>query len=197
MARMERALENLADAAEKLLEAAANARGWEDIAGAREAYDAAMAEATGAQTAYEAKRKELTLPLIRETVERICDESKNGEDFVSLIGKYSVDKSERNTEGKGYPVHPESKGWPAEFTAAAAALEKPGDISEPVMTDLGIHILYYAGDMPAGEHELTGEEQETLNEAAKYWYQTRELEEKCAQWRGEYEIETRPELLGY
>ena len=75
------------------------------------------------------------------------------------------------------------------------ALKKPGDISGPVLTDLGIHILCYASDIPAGEHELTAEERETLNASALRYYQDQELEKLIAVWRDEYDIETHPELL--
>ena len=78
---------------------------------------------------------------------------------------------------------------------AVKALQKPGDISDHVLTVLGIHILYYASDIPAGAHELTAEERETLNASALYYYQNQELEKLVAIWRDEYEIETHPELL--
>ena len=92
-------------------------------------------------------------------------------------------------------IDPDSKNWPEDFLNAVKALQKPGDISDPVLTDLGIHILYYASDIPAGTHELTAEERETLNASALYYYQNQELEKLVAIWRDEYEIETHPELL--
>ena len=60
---------------------------------------------------------------------------------------------------------------------------------------MGIHILYYASDIPAGPHRLTDEERNALNASALYYYQTLELEEQMEDWRNEYEIETHPELL--
>ena len=65
-----------------------------------------------------------------------------------------------------------------------------------VCTDAGIHLLYYAGDLPAGDHVLTEDEQESLNAAALYAAQSRELEKLFAEWMNDYEIETHPELLG-
>ncbi len=118
-----------------------------------------------------------------------------GIDFDSLINKYSTDKNEQNLAKGGYPVHPESKNWPEEFIKAVVALKKPGALSEPVLTDMGIHMLYYASDIPAGEHELTSEERETLNASALRYYQDQELEKLIAVWRDEYDIETHPELL--
>jgi len=43
--------------------------------------------------------------------------------------------------------------------------------------------------------EMDADEQETLNTSALYYYQNQELEKLISQWRGEYEIETHPELL--
>ena len=60
---------------------------------------------------------------------------------------------------------------------------------------MGIHILYYASDIPAGPHQLTDEERNALNASALYYYQTLELEKQMEDWMDEYEIETHPELL--
>ena len=117
------------------------------------------------------------------------------DDIVSLIRKYSTDRNEINLTGGGYPFHPSSRNWSEEFAAAASALEKPGDISGPVLSDLGIHILYYAGDIPAGAHELTPEEREMLTSSATNYYQGLELEKLIESWKQEYEIEIHPELL--
>lgn len=75
------------------------------------------------------------------------------------------------------------------------ALRKPGDISKPVLTDLGIHILCYASDIPSGAHELTPDERETLTASALNYYQNEALEKLIDDWRDEYDIETHPELL--
>ena len=167
----------------------------DDMVEPRAAYDAAAEELHEAQQEYADKRRKLTLPLIEDTVGEIKAAHAAGIDFVSLINKYSTDKNEQNFEEGGYPVHPDSKNWPEDFLNAVKALQKPGDISDPVLTDLGIHILYYASDIPAGAHELTAEERETLNASALYYYQNQELEKLVAIWRDEYEIETHPELL--
>ena len=110
-------------------------------------------------------------------------------------GNLEADLGSEELPDGGYPIHADSKNWPEEFLSAAMALAKTGDISKPIYSDLGIHILYYASDIPAGEHALTADEQETLNTSALYYYQNQELEKLISQWRGEYEIETHPELL--
>jgi parvulin-like peptidyl-prolyl isomerase len=193
-ARCNRATEALASALQTLAMAATTAAGWDDMAEPRAAYDEAAAETETAMKEYTEKREKLTLPLIQETADAIQTEYEAGTDFNSLIKKYSTDKSETNTEG-GYPVHPDSQNWSPEFIEAVMSMERPGDISGPVLTDLGIHILYYASDIPGGEHELTGTERELLNASALNYYQGLELEKLLEGWKQDYEIETHPELL--
>ena len=194
-ARVNIALQAVAEAASEVSEAALTGDSWDDVAGPRAEYDAAVSELTAAKQAYNEKRERLTLPLIRDTVEAINAEIDAGIDIDSVINKYSTDKNEQNLDKGGYPVHPDSQNWPQEFLEAAGKLETPGDFSGPVFTDMGVHILYYASDIPAGPHELTDEERQLLNASALYYYQSLELEKLMEDWMNAYEIETHPELL--
>lgn len=194
-AHVNEAARAVAEAVQKVTEAALSGDSWDDVAEPRTEYDEALEVLKSAQQAYTDKRKALALPLVRETVDAINAEIDAGIDFNSIINKYSTDKNEQNLDKGGYPVHPDSKNWPGEFLEAVGKLEKPGDTSGPVLTDMGIHILYYASDIPEGAHELTAEERSALNASALYYYQTLELEKQMEDWRNEYEIETHPELL--
>lgn len=194
-ARFTAAAQAVATALQPLADAAATAQGWDDISEPVASYAEAVKALEAVQKEVVEKREALTLPLIQTQADEIKAAFEAGVDFTSLINKYSADTNAQNTEKGGYPVHPDSKNWPAEFLRAASALEKPGDISEPVLTDLGVHILYYASDIPEGAHELTAEERETLNASALNYYQNQELEKLMADWREEYEIEAHPELL--
>lgn len=65
----------------------------------------------------------------------------NGEDFKALVKQYSDDPSARRNDGDlGY--FPYEQMVP-EFSAAAFALKKEGDISQPVETPFGIHIIRF------------------------------------------------------
>ena len=189
------AAQAVASALQPLANAAATAQGWDDISEACANYAEAAKALEAVRKAVVEKREALTMPLIQARVDEIREQFEAGIDFTSLIDRYSADTNAQNTEKGGYPVHPDSKNWPAEFLEAAKALQKPGDISGPVLTDLGVHILYYASDIPEGEHELTGEEQQTLNASALSYYQNQALEALMTDWRDEYEIEIHPELL--
>jgi len=177
--------------------AAATAKDWSELDAPRAEYDRTIETLRQAQEAYEAKRQEIALPLAADTLAEISRRFQAGESFPDLISAFSRDRSERNTEGRGYPVHAESKGWPEEFIAAVFALEKPGEISAPVLTQQGIHLLYYAGDLPGGDHELTEEEAAQLKQSALYYYQTEALYQQMQAWKKDVEIETHPELLVY
>ena len=78
-----------------------------------------------------------------------------------------------------------------------AALKAAKTESEPFVTEQGIHILCYAGDVPAGEHVLTDEERELLNAAALRYYQMEKLNALVEEWQGDYGIEMHPEMLKY
>ena len=195
--RMKNALNALASRFQKLAVAATTAEGWDDLKDLRADYDAANEVVAEAQTAWMEKVKAGAQPLLKETFDAIAEEYAAGIDFKSLIEKYSSDKTDMNLSKNGYLFHPDSTTWPDAFKEAAMKLQKPGDISEPVYSETGVHILCYVGEAPAGDHALTEEEREQLNASALQYYQNERLLELCAQWKGDYETETHPELLEY
>lgn len=195
--RLQNALTALASRFQKLAVAATTAEGWDDLKDLRADYDAANEVVAEAQAAWMEKIKAKAQPLLQETFDAIAEEYAAGIDFKSLIEKYSSDKTDMNLSKNGYLFHPDSTTWPDAFKQAAVKLEKPGDISGPVYSETGVHILCYVGEAPAGDHVLTEEEREQLNASALQFYQNERLLELCAQWKGDYDIETHPELLAY
>ena len=193
--KIEEKTQAVAEAYATLANAAATAKDWSELDAPRAAYDKAVAKLETSNLEYTQKRRELTLPLIQDTIDEIYRRAEK-ESFKELIVSYSADVSAKNLDD-GYPFHPETEGWPKEFIEAASSLKNPGDISEPVFTELGVHILYYAGDMPSGDHVLTEDEKQMLNASALYYYQTQALTEMFEKWQSEYEIDTHPELLKY
>ena len=194
---MNRATQSMATALQALTLAATTAEGWNDMTEARALYDEAAEALKAAQTDYAARLEAEALPLVKQTTDEIAAQYATGIDFKTIISRYSTDKTDRNVNGDGYPFHPDSKMWPASFIKAASALEKEGDISQPFVTDQGVHILCYAGEVPAGAHVLTDEERELLNAAALRYYQMEKLNDLIDGWQADYEIETHPELLKY
>ena len=196
--QMNRAAQSLTKAPQTLTLAATEFDGTTDaISEAKTAYDRAAQQMTDAQNQYMDALRQATEPLVKDQIDEIMAQFNAGIDFGTLLNKYSTDRTDKNLNGDGYPFHPDSPNWPQTFTDAARALEKPGDISEPVYTEQGVHILYYAGDVPAGEHVLTDDERKLLNAAALRYYQLEKLDGLLEGWRADYEIETHPELLTY
>ena len=196
--QMNRATQSIAMALQKLTAAVTKTDTWTDeLTEAKASYDQAARQLGDAQKAYMDALQAAAEPLVRSQVDGIIAQFNAGIDFGTLIDRFSTDRTDKNLKGDGYPFHPDSTHWPEAFTRAASALEKPGDISGAVYTEQGVHILYYAGDVPAGEHVLTDDQRKLLNAAALRYYQLEKLNGLLDGWRADYEIETHPELLTY
>ncbi len=133
------------------------------------------------------------LPLVKETTDEIARRYAAGESFDSLIKVFA--KEAGPDAGAELLFHADSESWAGAFRQNVAALEKPGDITEPFVTNLGIHIVLYQDDLPSGVHELTEEETEALRSSALEAKRMEALKGFLAQWKDQYTIETHPELL--
>lgn len=106
--------------------------------------------------------KQAILDSVKGTVDEIKAKLADGASFDDLIKEYGTDTGMLNdaTRAEGYAVHKDSILWDPAFTAAAMALEKVGDVGEPVVGQNGVHILHYLKDIPGGAAELTDEMKE-------------------------------------
>ncbi len=122
-------------------------------------------QSKGAEGLAEAKAK-------ADTVEQ---ELKNGTSFESLVLKYSDDQYSKNNQGKLEPFGA-GKMTP-EFEKAAFALKNPGDISAPVHTEFGYHIIKLTRKIPLQSYDamenglLRKIENDSRSVAAKEAYQ--------------------------
>ncbi len=117
-----------------------------------EAALAALAEGEDA-TALQADlnaAKETAYANLQPTIDEITAKLAEGADFNALITEYNQDPG-MTAESAGYPVCAESTEWVTEFKDASMALANVGDISEPVRSSYGIHLIQYAGDIAEGE----------------------------------------------
>lgn len=72
-------------------------------------------------------------------LDTISQKLAKGEDFAALAKKYSRDEGSAGQGGDvGYTT---GETFVPEFEAALAALQKPGDVSPPVKTEFGYHII--------------------------------------------------------
>ena len=105
---------------------------------------------TVAATADE-KREEYLLT-IREKAESVLKLVDEGGDFEALMEEYGEDTGMQNEPAKtnGYAVCEQSTNWVESFREAAMALAKVGDVSEPVRSSYGIHLIKYVSDAVEG-----------------------------------------------
>lgn len=99
------------------------------------------------------------LASVQTKVDDIYARLEKGESFQTLIAEYGQDANFQNADflSAGYQVHKDSVIWDEAFIAAAFSEEmvQPGCWSQPLISDLGVHILYYLNDVTGGPIELT------------------------------------------
>ncbi|MEA5013534.1 MAG: peptidylprolyl isomerase [Candidatus Limiplasma sp.] len=100
--------------------------------------------------------KEAAYAKVQPSIDEILQKLSEGGDFDALMEEYGEDDGMKASPAKeeGYLVCEGDTAWVAEFTQAAMALEKIGDVSPAVRTSFGIHLLQYAGDVQEGEVPL-------------------------------------------
>ena len=132
------------------------------------------------------------LDSLKETLDEIASKYESGASFESLIAEYGTDPGMLSTDAqseysggtplkelfekygegmlgesaiKGYMIHPESLMYDANFVKGAMSIDKVGDLSSPVVSQFGVHILKYLRDIPGGAVDLTDELREELHTA--------------------------------
>lgn len=110
--------------------------------------------------------RQAILDSVKETVAEISRKLAEGAVFEDLIMEYGKDPgmTDDTTRAEGYTVHPYSIVFDQDFTRGVAALQNVGDISDPVVSQFGVHILHYLRDIPGGAVELTDALKEELRE---------------------------------
>ena len=99
--------------------------------------------------------KQAILDSVQDTVEEINGKLAAGATFEELIPEYGIDPGILSLLETGYAVHADSTMWEPNFHQAAMALTTPGEISEPIVSSYGVHILHYLRDIPRGPVEFT------------------------------------------
>lgn len=83
---------------------------------------------------------EAIMNTIMPTIEEIQGKIDAGESFESLIAQYGEDPGMQYSPD-GYLLYRESDSWEPGFLQGAMALEKEGDISAPIPTSYGLHLI--------------------------------------------------------
>jgi PPIC-type PPIASE domain. len=122
---------------------------------------------------------------VQPTIDEIMTKFEAGTSFDDLVKEYGTDPGmgAEPQMSKGYYLHLDSQMFDPAFKAAAFdQLEKVGDISGPVVGQYGVHILYYAMDVPEGAPELDAAQIESLKAEVLYEKQEAAFMEKLTAW---------------
>lgn len=113
------------------------------------------------------------LDSLKDKIDEINQKIADGVSFEELITTYGADPgmSTEPYQTNGYEVAQDSTSYYPEFVEAVFSVNEIGEVSAPYITDVGVHIVKYIGDVAAGPIEMTAEQREakraTLLEAKK------------------------------
>lgn len=160
-----------------------------------QADDAALANwtalnANNADPAEIAEAEAAVLASVQPSVDEINARLAEGESFSALIPEYTIDPGmmDEAAIAAGYELHAQSTGWAAPFHAAAIALAQVGDVSAPVVTDFGVHIICYVADVPGGPVPYTDDVRTLLGEELLTPRQYSLYSQTMETWMSEAEI---------
>ncbi len=157
-----------------------------------EAAESATAEPTAEPVTPEmvAAAEKAILDSVQSTIDEIMAKYEGGTSFDDLIKEYGTDTGMKDDakRAEGYMVHKDSILWDPTFTAAAMALEKVGDVSKPVVSQFGVHILQYLKDIPGGSVELTDDMKSQFRETLTGEMREEALSTALDEWMAASEI---------
>ena len=177
----------LNDAQSALTEAAEDA----DKTALQAAVDEAQAKLDEVQAAYDAL-KETAYANIQAKADEIYQKAiAEGADFDALVAEFNEDTG---MPAAGYAVREGYSFFVASFVDAAMALEKVGDVSEPVKSDYGFHIIQYSADITEGTVALETVS-DTLGAELLSEKQDQAYADALAAWVSEAKVESHLEKL--
>ena len=130
---------------------------------------------------------------LQPTIDEINAKLAEGADFDALITEYNQDPGMEDGS-EGYLVSAENNDWVTEFKDAAMALAAVGDISEPVRSSYGIHIIRYQSDVAEGEIGFENV-RETLTEDVLANKQTEHINTLMTEWMDAADVEVHEKEL--
>ena len=134
---------------------------------------------------------------LEPTANEVLDLVAQGAEFDTLISQYGQDPNQDldGVQRDGYYVCAESTSYDSAVTQAVMALENPGEVTtQAVRTSEGLHILYYASNVPAGEVPLD-EVRDALEADVLVSMQYEAYDEQLTQWVEDTDIVYHREAL--
>lgn len=127
--------------------------------------------------------QETAYAALQPKVEEVQAAIEAGEDFDALIEKYGEDEGmeQEPAKTKGYLIGAESKNYVDAFYEGAMSLSAVGEVSQPVRTEYGVHLIKYTEEIPEGpvpfdvvraqiaSDELTYRQDEVYQAAVEQW----------------------------
>jgi len=94
---------------------------------------------------------------LEASAQEVIDKLRDGASFMDLMAEYGADKAmdEEPLRTEGYYISENSFIFSSEFVEGSMLLEKPGDVSSPLRSASGVHLVEYVGDVAAGEVPLS------------------------------------------
>ena len=123
----------------------------EEAADLMELVEAGTADAD-AQARLNALFEPLEAPA-QEAQQKLAD----GQSFTQLMDEYDCDEAlrEEPMRSEGYYISDASYVNSVEYVEGSMMLEQPGQVSSPLRSMFGLHLVEYIGDVPAGEVPLS------------------------------------------
>ncbi len=135
---------------------------------------------------------DLKAPL-NSKAQEVMTKVRSGADFDALITEYGQDPG-MATSPQGYLISAKSTTYVQAFTDAAAKLAKVGDVSEPVWSEFGIHIIKRVGDLNPGEKTFD-EVKEDARQIVLTQKQTEAWTKQIEDWTTAAKVEKFPDRL--
>lgn len=137
--------------------------------------------------------KQAILDSVKDKTEAIKTRYAAGEGFAALIAEFGTDPGMNAEPAKteGYSVHKDSILYDSAFVAAAFApeMQKVGDISLPVVSRFGVHILCYTRDVPGGPVALTDDLKASLRADMEQSRNSDALPKAMQEWKDAAKID--------
>ena len=143
----------------------------------------------------EAELNPLFAPL-EATAKEISDKLQAGESFMSLADQYGKDEMMESepVRSEGYYINENSYLFSTEFIQGAMILDQPGQVSAPLRSPSGLHLVEYLSDVTPGDVPLD-EVRETIEAQALEIRQRAYYDEQTAAMLEEANVQYYPERL--
>ena len=130
----------------------------------------------------------------QDQIDEIYERLDGGEDFAELMWEYTEDPAmDEDLAQTGYAVHQDSRIWVEEFTQGAFSpeMQAVGDVSQPIVSRYGVHILYYLRDIPSGPAQMD----QRIRESIQSYLTNQKRAAMLEEWAEQYPVEYNQEAI--